>query len=129
VNPSESTWDWMVRIGTPEKFEERKRLRLEGKLNAPIHRKSVSIPGMEKHSLFCRCEACIPPEVQKWLEDRKGRPQPTEEPELEEAPVTAKPKSRAVVTSKYPKGKEPKQKGFKSPSKKWDSQNRGRSTN
>jgi hypothetical protein len=65
---SESTIEWLKRIGSKEAMKNRQRLRLEGKLNAPI-KSSHDLSGLDKHSLHCKCERCIPPEIREWVEN------------------------------------------------------------
>ena len=65
---SESTEDWMKRIGSKQAMEKRQKLRMEGKLNVPI-KVSRDHSGLEKHSLYCKCERCIPPEIQDWIKN------------------------------------------------------------
>lgn len=73
----ESTEDWMKRIGGNEALEQRILLRRSMKLNRPIPVRGLAAlvgertGAFKKHSLFCKCEDCIPPEIEEWMVEMK----------------------------------------------------------
>lgn len=72
----ESTEDWLRRIGSEAARKERVELRLAGALNAPIRsRGGINTLG-KPHSLYCKCDVCVPPwlkeEMKSWPVVTKG---------------------------------------------------------
>lgn len=94
----ESTEDWMRRIGSRAAHEKRVELRLAGVVNAPI-RKTGDLNTLGRpHSLYCKCEVCVP----DWLkEEMKSWPVVTKGM-YEAAPRKAKPVTVIASTSAEP---------------------------
>lgn len=59
---TESTLEWLQRIGSPEAMMFRQTERLAGRMN-----KLKPPRGLHSHSLYCQCEKCIPPELEHIL--------------------------------------------------------------
>lgn len=77
---SETTEQWLARIGSREAMEARQMKRLDGDLNAPLKGARGlaavvrELGGRKEHPLTCKCIVCIP----DWLrEDMKTWPKVT----------------------------------------------------
>lgn len=121
-NP-ESTEEWIQRIVSKEAMEERQTLRAAGKLNAPIRgvrglarlvSRRTNSSMTEGHPWPCECSSCRP-----WLWS-DGEKIDTDREDL---------KHKYQPKQEQPPLKIEGKKGFKPPRKKWDSGNRGRSSN
>lgn len=113
---TETTEDWLRRIGSAEAMEKRQEQRIAGKLNPQVkgpHGLGVLVGKRtgagKKHSLTCECDKCIPLEIKMWIAEMKKWDLTIEG---NSRPVTV------IIPAKTP-GKK---------AKKWNS-NRGRSSN
>lgn len=80
----ESSEEWMRRIGSKGAHKRRVELRLAGVMNAPVRRQSDLNTLGRPHSLYCKCEVCVPdwlkeemkswPVVTKGMYERQDRP-------------------------------------------------------